>query len=325
VVSRAQATTFTLATAANFAQSECLQLSARLIAAPASFAALSRIEGQDGSVTTKSIHCTLLSALYKSFKDYKKELEGSEGEQFAYEQALEKQKETPAAQTKPNTEVKQTEPVKETVKATNTTSSQNVPANAVRISGGTVIRKPVENASGGGKAEGMPASLASKVEEVKPIYVRPSNLNPFDTSSMSKPGKPMAEAKPEKPTTPEPKPTKTEAEPKPVKQATEVVAAPKSSLVPDHVAEDGIVLKVQLFALKGELKDYDKITKLFGNQLSGEQLPNGFTRYYGGKVQTMAEAQKLLEKAKAAGYAAAFIAGFKDGTRLTTDQVNALQ
>lgn len=265
---------------------------------------LNSVKGQD----------LIASALYNSFKDYKKELEGSEGEQFAYEQAVEKQKEvanTPA-------EVKAETPVKEAVKPA-TTTPQTVSSNSVKVSSGAIIRKPIENANGGGKAEGLPASLAAKVEEVKPIYVRPSNLNPFDTSSMSKP-KNTTDAKSEKPTA-----IKVEAEPKPVKPTPEIVAVPKSNLVPDHVTESGLVLKVQLFALKGELKDYDKIAKLFGNQLSGEQLPNGFTRYYGGKVKTLAEAQKLLEKAKSAGYSAAFIAGFKDGTRLSTDQVSALQ
>jgi N-acetylmuramoyl-L-alanine amidase len=270
---------------------------------------LNSVKGQD----------LIASALYNSFKDYKKELEGSEGEQFAYEQAVEKQKETATTPVKPATEDKPVEQVKEVVKPAATTP-QAVPTNAVKVSGGAIIRKPIENANGGGKAEGLPASLASKVEDVKPIYVRPSNLDPFDTSSMGKPNKPIAEVKTEKPSTP-----KAETESKPVKSSPEVVAVPKSSLVPDHVTESGIVLKVQLFALKGELKDYDKISKLFGNELSGEQLPNGFTRYYGGKVKTMAEAQKLLEKAKAAGYNAAFIAGFKDGTRLSTDQVSALQ
>lgn len=270
---------------------------------------LNSVKGQD----------LIASALYNSFKDYKKELEGSEGEQFAYEQAVEKQKETASTPVKPATEDKPVEQVKEVVKPAATTP-QAVPTNAVKVSGGAIIRKPIENANGGGKAEGLPASLASKVEDVKPIYVRPSNLDPFDTSSMGKPNKPIAEVKPEKTSTP-----KAETESKPVKSSPEVVAVPKSSLVPDHVTESGIVLKVQLFALKGELKDYDKISKLFGNELSGEQLPNGFTRYYGGKVKTMAEAQKLLEKAKAAGYNAAFIAGFKDGTRLSTDQVSALQ
>lgn len=273
---------------------------------------LNSVKGQD----------LIASAMYNSFKDYKKELEGSEGEQFAYEQAIEKQKETvtntTATEKTPTTPTKPLETVKEPIKPSN---PQVVPENSVRVSGGAVIRKPIENANGGGKSAGLPASLAAKVEEVKPIYVRPSNLNPFDTSSMGKPNKPIAEVKPEK-VTQESNATRLETT---SKSTPEVVAAPKSSLVPDHVAEDGVVLKVQLFALKGELKDYDKIAKLFGNQLSGEQLPNGFTRYYGGKVKTIAEAQKLLEKAKAAGYSAAFIAGFKDGTRLSTDQVNALQ
>jgi hypothetical protein len=270
---------------------------------------LNSVKGQD----------LIASALYNSFKDYKKELEGSEGEQLAYEQAVEKQKEAATIPVKPATEYKPVEQVKEVVKPAATTP-QNVSVNEVKVSGGAIIRKPIENANGGGKAEVLPASLASKVEDAKSIYVRPSNLDPFDTSFRRMPNKPLAEVKMKMSSTP-----KAETESKPVKSSTAVVAVPKSSLVPNHVSENGIVLKVQLFALKGELKDYDKIAKLFGNELSGEQLPNGFTRYYGGKVKTMAEAQKLLEKAKAAGYSAAFIAGFKDGTRLTTDQVSALQ
>jgi N-acetylmuramoyl-L-alanine amidase len=270
---------------------------------------LNSVKGQD----------LIASALYNSFKDYKKELEGSEGEQFAYEQAVEKQKEAATTPVKPATEYKPVEQVKEVVKPAATTP-QNVSVNAVKVSGGAIIRKPIENANGGGKAEVLPASLASKVEDAKSIYVRPSNLDPFDTSFRRMPNKPLAEVKTKMSSTP-----KAETESKPVKSSTAVVAVPKSSLVPNHVSENGIVLKVQLFALKVELKDYNKIAKLFGNELSGEQLPNGFTRYYGGKVKTMAEAQKLLEKAKAAGYSAAFIAGFKDGTRLTTDQVSALQ
>ena len=93
---------------------------------------LNSVKGQD----------LIASALYNSFKDYKKELEGSEGEQFAYEQAVEKQKEAATTPVKPATEYKPVEQVKEVVKPAATTP-QNVSVNAVKVSGGAIIRKPI--------------------------------------------------------------------------------------------------------------------------------------------------------------------------------------
>ena len=90
--------------------------------------------------------------------------------------------------------------------------------------------------------------------------------------------------------------------------------------MPAHKIEIGTVFKVQLFALKGELKEYDKISKLF-SPLSAEELPNGFTRYYASDVKSYAEAKKVLALAKASGYSVSYIVGFKEGIRMGAEQM----
>lgn len=307
---------------------------------------LNSIKGQD----------LIATALFNSFKDYKSEMEGSEGDSFIMDQMKQQQdsaakaaakgdKSTTAStaktETKPEPKVEpKTEPKTETKPATTTTSTAKTENNAtttaskttdddpntfVTTSGGQKIRKPIENSNGGGKAD---KPLVSE-NDMQPIYVRPSNLNPFDTTSMSAMSKggnkggspePKSEPKSNKGSTAS---NGTVASTNKVEPKTEPkVEANKSSLVPERQSEKGIVFKIQLFALKGDLKDYDKISKLF-TTLSAETLPNGFTRYYGGHLSSYAEAEKMLKVAKDAGYNAAFIVGFNNGNRMGNDEMNA--
>lgn len=272
----------------------------------------------------------IATALFNAFKDYKTELEGSEGAQYAYEQAIEKQQDQ-AANT--NTAVKQPEVKTEKPAAPQTSATANqptavkntAPASAsteqasTTISSGAKIRKPIENSSGGGKATGAKSAVYG--EQVQPIYVTNTNVNPFDTTSFSALMNKKNESKAVVAGNEKAETAGTEAKTEVKEPRPEV---DQSNLVPAHKTESGTVLKIQLFALKGGLKDYDKITKLFGSEISSEELPNGFTRFYGGKVKTYNEAKTLLEKAKAAGYNAAFIVGFKNGTRMSNDELNAL-
>lgn len=321
---------------------------------------LNSVKGQD----------YIASSLFNAFKDYKREMEGSGGEAITVEPVVEpkpvkpveakveetvKKTDTAPVRTETKTEARteikaetKTEPVKPVV------AENNADQNFTTIKSGKSIRKPIENSSGGGRGG---SAVAAKNDGVTPIYVTASNLNPFDTTSMSNIGKtkpetkkPVAETKTEtkadvktepkeevradtkKPIAETKTETKTEvkktepvkaAETKPVVAETKTESN-KSALVPSHRTESGNVFKVQLFALKGELKDYDKISKLF-TELSAEELPTGFTRYYGGNFKSYAEAKKKLDSAKAAGYSAAYLVGFKDGTRMSTDQLKAFE
>lgn len=311
---------------------------------------LNSIKGQD----------LIATSLFNAFKDYKFEMENSEGEQFITEQVKNDTKTVVAVDTtsvkrnpenktvtQPVTENKTTTPAVEnktnpaTTNAEVSTSGNKDPLPYVTTTAGTKIRKPIENASGGGKAI---KSVVS--EDVQPIYVKPSNLNPFDTTSLSslfdKSGNPKSQ-----PADNKVKPanngssntnnannnTTTAANNNTApannnsnanNTAPEIKSEGKSPLVPEHKAENGTLFKIQLFALKGGLKEYDKVSKLF-TVLSAEELPNGFTRYYGGNVKTYAEAKKLLDVAKGAGYNAAFIVGFKNGNRMGPDEMKALE
>lgn len=262
---------------------------------------LNSVKGQD----------LIATGLFNAFKDYKTELEGSEGAQYAYELAVEQQKQEVKTEVKPETKP----------------AAPQTEKNYTTIASGANIRKPVENANGGGKSTSTKNNVYG--DDVQPIYVTQSTVDPFDTTSFSNIGK----------QTNKPATTKTEAktevkaetkaetrpETKPANTTTPASAAAKHPQVADHKTEGGTIFKVQLFALKGELKEYEKVSKLFGaNSLSAEVLDNGFIRYYAGSTASVAEAAKLLQTAKGGGYANAVIVGFKSGTRMSTDEVNKL-
>ncbi len=293
---------------------------------------LNSVKGQD----------YIASSLFNAFKDYKREMEGSGGEAITVEPVtepkpviqLEPKVETPVAvKTENKAEPKsETKPV---VKEEPKPVAQNKPVvtepknntadnkDFTTINNGKNIRKPIENTSGGGKS----GNAVAKNDGVTPIYVTASNLNPFDTTSMSSAmNKSKTETK--KPTESKTEATVSETK-KPFAETNPTSNEPKtesnkSSLVPSHKTESGNVFKIQLFALKGELKDYDKISKLF-TELSAEELPSGFTRYYGGSFKNYVDAKKKLESSKAAGYTAAYIVGFKDGTRMSADQLKSFE
>lgn len=319
---------------------------------------LNSVKGQD----------LIATGLFNAFKDYKTELEGSEGAQYAYELAVEQQKQEVKTETKPVTktetkpevitetkvevkteakpetkpEVKaETKPeVKPEVKPETKPTATQTEKNYTTIASGANIRKPVENATGGGKSTAPKNNVYG--DDVQPIYVTQSTVDPFDTTSFSNMGKQTAkpattktETKPEVKTETKAPETKlevktetkveTKSETKPANTTTPASAAAKHPQVADHKTEGGTIFKVQLFALKGELKEYEKVSKLFGaNSLSAEVLDNGFIRYYAGSTASVAEAAKLLQTAKGGGYANAVIVGFKNGTRMSTDEVNKL-
>lgn len=302
---------------------------------------LNSVKGQD----------LIATGLFNAFKDYKTELEGSEGAQYAYELAVEQQKQEVKTETKPTTKTETKPEVKAETKAevkaetkpevktetkpevkqeTNPAATQTE-KNYTTIASGANIRKPVENANGGGKSTSPKNNVYG--DDVQPIYVTQSTVDPFDTTSFSnmgkqsttKPSTTKTETKPEvkADSKTEAKPeTKTETKPA---NTTAPVAAAKHPQVADHKSESGTIFKVQLFALKGELKEYEKVSKLFGaNSLSAEVLDNGFIRYYAGSTTSVTEAGKLLQTAKGGGYANAVIVGFKNGARMGTDEVNKL-
>lgn len=263
----------------------------------------------------------IATSLFNGFKDYKREIENGEIAVPAVEKTTEQPK---ASTTKTTTK---TEPesttkavVDNTPKTTTTEKTDNAPAKPatnstptttesapaksdasyVTIKSGKQIRKPTETNSGGGKGE----KNVSQSSTVEPIYVKASNLNPFDTSSMSssfgnKSGKTATNTN---------------------KQTTEPVVTPstKENTVADT---KGLVFRVQLFALKNEVKNYNELVKMFEGPLDTEPLPNGMTRYFTKAVSSQKEVERFLESAKAKGYAQSFIVGYLDGVRLTADQL----
>ncbi len=301
---------------------------------------LNSVKGQDQIAT----------GLFNAFKDYKGEMEGGSGLSVATSVETETKAETktePAKKEEVKTEPVKTEPAKAetktqtstapattTAKTTTANNADRTEQNSVVIKSGKNIRKPIENSSGGGK--GRPANAQAKgADGVQPIYVTASNLDPFDTMSMRTLNKQKATNTKTETTTAETKASSTKVtetkavetkttETKTVKEPEVKTESNKSPLVAAHKTEGGTVFKIQLFALKGELKEYDKVSKLF-EVLTAEELPNGFTRYYGGHSKTYSEAKKLLAVALDHGYKAAFIIGFKEGNRMSGDEMKALE
>ena len=299
------------------------------------------------------------TGLSNAFGGYKEQMEGSPAVDKTSEE--EPKPTTPVAAQEPEkkttaTEEKKEEPVAEH-KTTTATPKRETPAPAkteqpeVSNTNSKSIRKPIENASGGGvaKATAKPAEVkpVAKVEPATVAPKEPVKSKPETTTVSAEPKKKpeeKAEPKPAAPVVKEEKATTTEAEPKKkpevkpelkkeepavvkVKPAPAVkeVQTGSSTSMPAHTAESGTVFKVQLFALKGDMKerDYAKVTKLF-SVFSAELLPNGFTRYYAGNLKAFVGAKKLLTIALDNGFSSAFIVGFKEGKRMSTEQVLAL-
>ena len=153
----------------------------------------------------------IASSLFKAFKDYKFEMENSEGEQFAYEEARRKaqsadtavvHKETPAAASTSGSKpaVKETTPVSDNKQAVKPTTVKPAPVASdpepdnitATLLSGRKIRKPLDNASGGG--------ISPEVEKpVEPAPVKKENKPATETGVTNQPAKTTAvEVKTEK-------------------------------------------------------------------------------------------------------------------------------
>lgn len=224
------------------------------------------------------------------------------------------------------------QPVKETTTAV---ASEKTDTEYITLSDGNKIRKPVEKASGGGKttSTSVPEVVTEKtvIEEVKESKATSAEA-PVKTP-VAKPAtvpvvkSPVAESKPT------PAPVKTEVKTTTVTKTTEVkstettqpiVKSNRHPLVPLSKPENGVIFKIQLFSLKGELKEYDKFMKLF-TILTAEELNNGVTRYYGAKTKSFEEAKKYHQIAVANGYKDSYIVGFKDGSRMSFEELKGFE
>lgn len=205
------------------------------------------------------------------------------------------------------------------------------------LSDGTKIRKPVERASGGGKTSSTSTpQVAVEINEVEKQEVKETKPAPVETPAkpVVKPNTTVVEKKSTvTETKPTPAPVKTEVKTTTVTKTTEVksqetvqpaIISNRHPLVPLSKPESGVIFKIQLFSLKGELREYDKFMKLF-TILTAEELPNGITRYYGAKTKSMAEAKKFHGVAVANGYKDSYIVGFKDGTRMSFEELKAAE
>lgn len=232
----------------------------------------------------------------------------------------------------------------------------------VTLKNGKIIHKPIENSNGGGVGTKQPEPVevaeekpevkqepkTAVKEESKPVAERKPEPKPEVKAQPKEEPKPVVKEQPKPVAKEEPKavakeeskPVAEKAEPKeepkpavktepkkPVAETKPVVKSEPETMigqVPAHRAESGTLFKVQLFALKGEFKEYAKVSKQFP-VLSAEELSNGLTRYYGGNTKSYAEAKKLLAAAKGYGHATAYIVGFKDGVRMTPAQLQAFE
>ena len=285
----------------------------------------------------------IANSLLNAFKDYKAEMEGGGAE------VSNPVKQEPAT-TSAGTGTGNGNAAATTTEKPATTSEPVVEkehpgsSDFVDVRGGKRIHKPIENSSGGGK--GGPATSEPVVTKEEPAPVKeepkpktenkpePKKEEPKKEVVESKPEpvkeEPVVESKPE-PKKEEPKPVVKKEEPKPVvktepkpvvTEAKEEPTAYKGIVV--HRAQSGTYFKVQLFALKGELKEYSKVIKLF-TKMSAEELSNGFTRYYAGNEKSYGTAKQILDVAKANGYSSAYVVGYKDGVRLTPEQMKAYE
>lgn len=302
----------------------------------------------------------IASSLFNAFKKYKTEMEGGDGKGAGESTVTpEPVKVEPAAEkTVAKTETKQASGSGDSKKPEpeKTVVDENMYAS---LKDGRTIRRPTENASGGGKlpTKAETTSMPVKKEEPKPVAENKPVVKEEPKPVVEKKPEPVAEKKPEpvveKKPEPKPVPEKkpepvAEKKPEPKKEPViekkpEPVAEKKpepkkepevkkpepvadvpadngSRLVPLHKAENGVLFKVQMFALKGELKEYAKAIKV-SKTLSCEELSNGLTRYYAGNVKSYAEAKRILELAKSAGFKEAYIVGYKDGARMNAEQI----
>lgn len=258
--------------------------------------------------------------LFNAFKDYKIEMEGGLGEKIAADQKAE-QAEAAVVKTETKTETPEVKKEAEEVKPATTPNPDYVTTKS-----GKNIRKPIENANGGGKAV---ATLAEPVKKPEPVVKKEEPKPVAETKTETKPvekTEPVVKKEEPKPVVvkkkEEPKPVvEKKAEPKPV--VVEKKAEPKPVAV-EVKAENAVTFKVQLFALKGDVKatEYNKAEKLF-TPISTETLSNGYTRYYGGNVNSYTAVKKLLATAKSSGYPDAYLVGFKDGSRMNGEQMKA--
>ncbi|MES2621563.1 MAG: hypothetical protein V4615_11995, partial [Bacteroidota bacterium] len=224
------------------------------------------------------------------------------------------------------------QPVKETAPAA---TIEKTDTEYTTLSDGNRIKKPVEKASGGGKttSASAPETISEKtvVEEVKESKPTPAPV-PVK-SPEAKPSPPAVIKTPATESKPAPATVKTEVTSTTVTKTTEtkstetiqpVVKSNRHPLVPLSKPETGIIFKIQLFSLKGELKEYDKFMKLF-TVLTAEELNNGVTRYYGAKTKSLAEAKRYHAIAVANGYKDSYIVGFKDGNRMSFEELKAAE
>ena len=229
-------------------------------------------------------------------------------------------KDTPASTSKNDVVVKDVPKSKDDTKSTSSASKSKDAANAKG-----------DNTS----------SVAPKNDIV--VHVVPkSTENPKSASSASKSADKPATPKETIEASSSPSPSKKVESDKP--KSTEIITdkpAPKTSPSPkisDKPAslatkesstkevDNGLIFKVQLFALKTDMKKSDRavLTKLYSD-LSTEELPSGVIRYYAGKSSTYSEAKKDLNTATSHGYKDAFIVGFKNGVRMTPAQIKAAE
>lgn len=278
----------------------------------------------------------IANGIFNAFKEYKYEMEGVAEEKNIPVQEKEnvvtktetkvdnktevKTESKPEKNVAPSAELKTSQPVAKQEEPEKV-SSEN--SNSVTLRNGKTVRKPVEISQGGGKATAVvePVKKEEKKAEFKPEVTPVVKEEPKKEDKTENKTTATVEAKklePRAETKPEVKPVVKE-EPK---------KEPKTENKPVPVAEtkvnSSVIFKIQLFAVKSQPKDFDKISKAF-SPISTELIPSGLTRYYSGNYTSIAEAKKRLVAAKSNGYPDAYLVGFKNGERLNAAQMQEYQ
>ncbi len=298
----------------------------------------------------------IASGLFNAFRDYKTEMEGGETELPAVADKKDNtpappvKKETPVVSKTTTTQTAVKEPVKEKtptvtppapketvqtppppVKEIPVAVVEKIDTEYTTLSDGTKIKKPIDIGGGGGKAVASIEVTPVRIEvETPPLMeTKPTTVEPTPKPAVVKQTAPVitetktvttTSVKTEVKTTPVVK----QPEPAQTTSTAATVISNRHPLVPLIKTESGIVLRIQLFALKGELKEYDKFIKLF-KVMGAEELGNGITRYYGAKTASLAEAKKYHQAAVSNGYKDSYIVGFKDGKRMNAEELKELE
>jgi len=292
-------------------------------------------------LSTDAGQTNIATSIFKAFRSYKLEIEGTKDTATAHQPAAEKKTEVSAPNpnpvVKPAPSVASTSPSKKpenpkpTADNTKPQSQDNPPSKKeiklpadTSLSIATVAKADtLKSAPKGYKPIDQVASpiidTTSRAHEStepktekKPVLLRDDNtadLKPSSPQDNTVPKESVKERVKEPVKKADPVVVKKEPEPKPVvkKEPTQPVSAPAT--------KESVYFTVQLFAAKHKPTYYDDLVNTFG-MINREEIADGLVRYMAGEFPTYSQAKKALEIAHSKGIKDAFIVGYVNKRRL---------